>query len=567
MRNKKSIFCRPASALLALLLITACGDRNQTAKTSVEKSEVTAEKHLRIGIGQFPGTRPLGYAGYISGFILRGMTTFDDKGKVFCTLCTTLPSFENGLAVLNQKANGETGISQTFHIHPEARWGDGSHITSEDFKLRWEVGRDKSTGHRAHGYYMHFSRFEIVDDKTFVLHSGEDGYHYQDHRPLKPLNARLERAIFERDPKAYLDNSYYSAEPANPALWNGPYLVAKMTLGDELVMERNPYWYGKRPYFDKITIRAIENSAALEANLVSGTIDMIAGGAGGLQTDQAISFEKRHGEKFNIFYAHGVLLERLLVNMDNPILSDKRVRKALLYALDRQQISEQLFDGKQPVGHERYIRYNKPVPEGVHKYDYDKSRAIALLEEAGWAEIRNGIRYNNKGEPLKLELGGASGDKTRDLIRQAIQSYWRDVGVDLRLTTQTQRVFFGQTVRKRKFPGLALGAVGYSPHHLYKHRYHSASIPSDENGFSGMNHGGFHNAQVDELVIAHLLELDAEKYHQMTRTIQSILTDELPDIPLFWRPKIHVLPLGLKGFRASGHITPCSVWVEDWRFE
>ena len=77
---------------------------------------------------------------------------------------------------------------------------------------------------------------------------------------------------------------------------------------------------------------------------------MIAGELG-LSLDQALAFEKRHGDQFHIVYKPGLIYEHIDLNLDNPILADKRVRQALLYGLDREAISQQLFEGRQPVAH------------------------------------------------------------------------------------------------------------------------------------------------------------------------------------------------------------------------
>ncbi len=94
--------------------------------------------------------------------------------------------------------------------------------------------------------------------------------------------------------------------------------------------------------------KPIENTAALEANLLSGGIDYIAGELG-LTIDQAIAFEQRHGGDYDIIYKPVLFYEHLTCNLDNPILADKRVRQALLYALDRAAITQQLFGGRQKV--------------------------------------------------------------------------------------------------------------------------------------------------------------------------------------------------------------------------
>lgn len=95
-------------------------------------------------------------------------------------------------------------------------------------------------------------------------------------------------------------------------------------------------------------IKAVENSAALEANLLSGEVDMIEGSAG-MALDQALAFERRHGDRFQVRYQPGLAYEHLEIMLDNPVLADVRVRQALLYGLDRSAISQKLFDGRQPV--------------------------------------------------------------------------------------------------------------------------------------------------------------------------------------------------------------------------
>ena len=92
----------------------------------------------------------------------------------------------------------------------------------------------------------------------------------------------------------------------------------------------------------------IENTAALEANLLSGAIDMIAGELG-LTLDQALAFEPRYGARYQLIFKPGLIYEHIDLNLDNPSLADPRVRRALILALDRQAISEQLFAGRQPV--------------------------------------------------------------------------------------------------------------------------------------------------------------------------------------------------------------------------
>src|SRR3546814_4856619 len=89
----------------------------------------------------------------------------------------------------------------------------------------------------------------------------------------------------------------YDTDPTNRGLYFGPYRVVEAVPGSRLVLERNETWWGKRPVFDRITVLTIEQTTALEANLLSGNVDMIAGELG-LTLDKALAFEKRHGDDY-----------------------------------------------------------------------------------------------------------------------------------------------------------------------------------------------------------------------------------------------------------------------------
>ena len=201
----------------------------------------------------------------------------------------------------------------------------------------------------------------------------------------------------------------------------------------------------------------IENTAALEANLLSGAIDMVAGELG-LTLDQALAFEQRNGDRFRVHYQPGLLYEHVDVNLDNPILADLRVRKALMLGLDRQAMSEQLFQGRQPVADTKVSPLDWVYNDDVTHYSEDLEAAGALLDEAGWTEIRNGIRHNAAGQPLQLELMTTAGNRTRELVEQVLQSQWRRLGIDVRIRNEPARVFFGQTLDERRFTGLAMFA-------------------------------------------------------------------------------------------------------------
>ncbi|HLB80941.1 MAG TPA: peptide ABC transporter substrate-binding protein, partial [Dongiaceae bacterium] len=318
------------------------------------------------------------------------------------------------------------------------------------------------------------------------------------------------------------------------------------------------------PAFRRIVLRVVENTAALEANLLSGAIDYIAGELG-LTIDQALAFEQRHGDGFDVTYKPVLFYEHLDLNLDNPILADKRVRQALLLALDRAGLSAELFGGRQPVAHGAVSPLDWIYTEDVPRYPHDPARAAALLEAAGWSEGPDGVRRNAAGERLTLELMTTAGDRTRELVEQVLQSQWRQVGVEIRIRNEPARVFFGQTVSQRKFTGMALFAWLSAPENVPRTTLHSSMIPTPENSFAGQNYAGFRNAEMDELIDRIEIELDRAAREKLWHRLQRIYAEELPALPLYFRAQAFILPKWLDGVMPTGHQGPSTLWVERWR--
>src|SRR5207342_2473037 len=159
----------------------------------------------------------------------------------------------------------------------------------------------------------------------------------------------------------------------------GPFRIVEITPGSRIVLEQNPTWTGEKPHFKRIVVKIIENTAALEANLLSGNIDYVLGELG-LSLDQALAFEKRHKDKYNVIYKPALIYEHIDINLDNPLLRDRRVRQAILMAIDRKAISDKLFEGKQPVAHGGISPLDPMYGPDTRQYAYDPAAAKKLLD-------------------------------------------------------------------------------------------------------------------------------------------------------------------------------------------
>ena len=552
---------RPVRALLAALALVAA---------AAAPAPAAAKDQLVIGLTQFPSSfHPAIDAMLVKAYILamtrKPLTAYDAKWQLVCMLCTELPTIENGKARIETRPDGGRGIAVTFTIQPNATWGDGVPVTTDDVLFAWEVGTNAQSGVADSQAYRRITAIDAVDRKTFTVHEDKVHYDYNALTDFELLPAHLDRKNFT-DPAAYLRRTAYETDTTNPGLYYGPYRITQVSRGAQVVLEPNPTWYGKTPYFKRITVRSIENSAALEANLLSGGIDYIAGELG-MSVDEALAFEKRHGDRFKFIYKPGLIYEHIDLNLDNPILADKRVRQALLYALDREAISRQLFAGKQPVANSFVSPLDGTADPDLPAYPYDPAKAAALLDAAGWSGRKDGWRVNARGERLSLELTTTAGNRTRETVEVVLQNQWKKLGIDVRLRNEPARVLVGETLRKRTFPAMAMLAWVTSPEETPRGELHSSEIPTPANNYAGQNASGFKNAEADSLIDRLEVELDRDKRRALWYRLQEVYMDELPVLPLYFRADVFVMPKWLVGVEPTGHQYGTSFWVENWRAE
>ncbi len=522
---------------------------------------------LVIGVTQFPNNfNPLINSmmakSYILAFARKRMTLYDENWNLVCVLCDMLPSIQNGMAVFGKKSYGNDGVSVTFRLDKRAVWGDGTPITTKDVLFTWKVGKHKLTGVSDYEIFRRISNIEILDSHSFIMHLDQQTCDFANLDNFQLLPAHIEAKNFSI-PAEYRNRSAYETETTNPGLWFGPYVVNKVVPGSHVIFEQNKFWWGRKPHFKRITVLAIENTASITANLLAGGIDMIAGEIG-LTIDQALAFQQRYGERFEFLYKPSLIYEHIDFNFDNPILKDRRVRQALLYSVDRNAISSQLFKGHQPVAHSNINPLDASYNQDVKKYAFNPQKARKLLDEAGWSTNKDGLRYNHKGEALRFELMTTSGDKTRELIQQVLQSQWRHVGVGVRIKNQPPRVYFGNTINQRRFKSLAMYAWLSAPNSLPRSQLHSAMIPSKTNGWSGQNFPGFTDPRMDKMLDEAEKKCEQPAQRKLRKRLQQLYAEELPALPLYFRATSHIIPKWLNGIEPTGHQYSTANWVEHW---
>ena len=303
------LFRNALAAAAVLCLVAAAGQADD---------KEGPKRTLTIGITQFPSSfHPLIESmlakSYILGMTLRPLTIYDSKWKLVCLLCTKLPTFENGLAKRVDLGNGKTGVELTYSIHPKATWGDGTPVTTKDFIFTWKVGKHPLSAVGAVELFRRILKIVPHGPKRFTITYDRVTFDYNEMTGLIPLPAHIEAEPFKR-PRDYKDVTDYNTDPTNPGLYFGPYKITKLVRGSYVVLEPNPTWYGKKPFFERIVVLVISNGASLEANLLAGGIDYIAGELG-VTVDQALSMQARFGNEYRFVYKPGLIYEHIDLNL------------------------------------------------------------------------------------------------------------------------------------------------------------------------------------------------------------------------------------------------------------
>jgi peptide/nickel transport system substrate-binding protein len=317
--------------------------------------------------------------------------------------------------------------------------------------------------------------------------------------------------------------------------------------GASITLEPNAHWHGTKPHFRRIVVRVVENTAAMEANLLSGSVDYVAGELG-FTLDQALALEKRQAARFDFAYVPSLLYEHVDLNQDVPAFKDRRVRQALLFALDREGLVRQLFEGKQPVAR-----------SFVNPRD-----SQALLAAAGYDTIVDGVRRNAAGERLSFEFGTTAGNRIRETVQQVLQSQWRRAGVEVRIRNEPARVYFGETLRQRRFQ-MAMYAWFSAPESVPRTTLHSESIPTEANGWAGQNQPGIRSDAMDADIDAVERELDPAARKVIWARMQKLYAEEAWVLPLYYRSDPFVIPKWLAGIEPTGHQYYSTLRVEHWR--
>jgi peptide/nickel transport system substrate-binding protein len=524
---------------------------------------------LVIGMAQFPSSLnpdvdPEVAKYYVLGFALRPITAYDKDLHNTCLLCTDLPTLENGLAKMETRPDGTQGMAVTIKLKPGLKWGDGEPVTARDILFTWTLASNPASGFSNPHAWDRATGVDVVDDQTAVLHLKRVDVSYASWDQLLPEHVEGPVVAKGGDAAAYLKNTGYDRAPTTPGLWNGPYLLTLYQNGQQIVFEPNPNWPGTKPVFKRITLKLFETTAALQASLLSGDVDMAAGEGVGLTLDQVLALRKQYPDRFAYIIKPSLTYEHIDLQRDNPALADVRVRRALLMAVDRDTMVKRLFEGLQPVASTWVSPLSANYDPDIAVVSYDTAGARALLAEAGWRPGSDGTCRDKDGKKLSFELTTTTGNRLREAEEQILLSQWKAACIEVTIKNEPTRTLFGDTLKHRTYAALAMygwtSMVGEAP----RMTLGTDAIPTAANNYGGANYVAFSDPKMDADIAAAGSELDPAKQKAIWADMQRIYVDHLPVLPLFFRADAHVTPTWLKGYVPTGQGDVTPLWVESW---
>ena len=419
-----------------------------------------------------------------------------------------------------------------FRIDPNARWSDGEPVTSEDVIATWKLETDKGIQDPLHNTL--FGEFEqpVAESKYIVsVKSKEPKWlnFLQFSQSMMIYPAHILKGI---DGAAFIRDWNFKMLPGT-----GPYIVNTSDIekekGKGFTLTRRPDYWGintrrqiGKNNFDQIKFVIVRDENLEYEMLKKGDLDnfVVSRAQMWVQELNYDTIQRGLLQKRKVYNHQPQAISGIAFNTRREPFNDVRVRKALQYLFNRDQMLEKLmFSQYEPMNsHFPGSIYENPDNEKVH---YDPQKAIALLAEAGWKDRDSQGRLTKNGKPLTLELLHYA--PTYEKFFTVFQEDLRKVGIGLNLRYATAETVF-QLKDQQKFDMICMFYGGGSPWPLPKQFYHSS-----QDIITGDNLTGFHTKELDDLVDAYDKEFDLQKRVALMRKLDAIVTGETHWI-LFW---------------------------------
>ncbi len=506
--------------------LTACDSEPKQAMVSSDRSlPAFGDTYIEASIGEPNNLLPVlasdSASSAINGLIYNGLIRYDKNLNWEGELAESWEISSDGLVL-------------TFYLRRDVRWHDGEPLTSADVLFTYQMFVHPQTPTAYAESYRQVAyveapdpyTFRVVYDKPYAPALGSWGVAIHPQHLLQGLTGdALAKSALTRSP-----------------IGTGPFRFKEWVSGEKLVLEANEDYFEGRPYLKRVVYRIIPDQSTQLLELLSGGLDYMSLNPIQYQTQTDLPAFKRRYNKYR-YLAFGYTY--LGYNLKRPLFQDRRVRQALAYAINKQELIDGVLLGLGEVATGPYKSDTWVYNRQVAKYDYNPDKARALLGEAGWHDSDGDGVLDKDGRRFEFIIVTNQGNDLRIKTGEIIQRRFKEIGVDVKLRVIEWAAFLKEFINPGNFDATILGWTG-GPEPDQFNIWHSSKTGPRE-----LNFIGFKNSEVDQLLEAGRRTFDQAERKRIYDRFQEILAQEQPYTFLYLRDALPAVASRIQGIEPA----------------
>jgi peptide/nickel transport system substrate-binding protein len=454
----------------------------------------------------------------VSGLIFNGLVKYDKDLTLTGDLAENWQISPDGLTI-------------TFYLKKGVKWQDGVEFTADDVMFGYKTIIDEKTPSAYKEDYLQAKKCEVLDTYTFRVT-------YE--KPFAPALSSWGSLVVL--PKHLLEGKDITkVDFSRHPIGTGPFKFKQWLIGQKVTLTSNHSYFAGRPYIDNFIYRIIPDPSTMFLELKTGGLDWM--GLTPLQyRDQTNT--KFFQENYRKFRYPSFAYTYLGFNLKHPWFSDKRVRQAFAYAIDKEEIVKAVLFGFGSISTGPYVPNTWPYNPNVKKYEYNPQKAEALLKEAGWLKNSRGI-LEKDGKPFEFTILTNMGNPARVKTATIIQWRLAKIGIKVNIRELEWSTFINEFIDKKRFEAVVLGwSIGLDPDQY--DIWHSSKTKEKE-----LNFVSFANKEVNELLERGRRTFNIEERKKAYFRIQEILAEELPYIFLYVPESLSIISSRFQGIQPA----------------